>query len=161
MRNGFASAALLCTLTTPGTSSRRRVVTSAAMRAQARSVFTPFRRELPLIPELLPVSRTRRRDVYELTIREGLAEVLPGFEGSVVESQVQRWPTGAPYCFPGRAKLQPTLTRGGGGRVFLAGDYLGTLYTETAIQSALTAAQEAQSVLATERQAAGSRRTAS
>jgi len=93
------------------------------------------------------------------TYLEDLAEVLPGFEGSVVESQVQRWPTGAPYCFPGRAKLQPTLTRGNGGRVFLAGDYLGTLYTETAIQSALTAAQEAQSVLATERQAAGTRRT--
>jgi FtsP/CotA-like multicopper oxidase with cupredoxin domain len=80
MRNGFASVALLCTLGTPGTSSRRRAVTSAAMRAQARSVFTPFRRDLPLIPELLPVRRTRRRDVYDLRIREGLTEVLPGFE---------------------------------------------------------------------------------
>jgi spore coat protein A, manganese oxidase len=80
MRNGFASVALLCTLPTAGTSSRRRVVTSAAMRAQARSVFTPFRRDLPLVPELLPVRRTRRRDIYELSIREGLAEVLPGFQ---------------------------------------------------------------------------------
>ena len=37
----------------------------------------------------------------------------------------------------GRAKLQPTLTRGSGGRVFLAGDYLGTLYTESAITTGL------------------------
>ena len=74
-----------------------------------------------------------------------------GFGDSVVESQVQRWETGSPYCFPGRAALQPALTRGGG-RVFLAGDYLGTLYTETAISTGFTAAQEAASLLATERQ---------
>jgi oxygen-dependent protoporphyrinogen oxidase len=37
--------------------------------------------------------------------------------------------------------------------VLLAGDYLGTLYTETAIQTGLSAAQEAQSLLATDRQA--------
>ena len=37
-------------------------------------------------------------------------------------------------------------------RIFLAGDYLGTLYTETAIQTGFSAAQEAASLLATERQ---------
>ncbi len=80
-----------------------------------------------------------------------LDQVLPGFSEKVVESEVQRWPTGAPYCFPGRGKLQQALTRGGG-RVFLAGDYLGTLYSETAIHTGLSAAQEVQSLLATERQ---------
>jgi len=80
-----------------------------------------------------------------------LDHVLPNFTDHVVEAEVQRWPTGAPYCFPGRAKLQPQLTRRGG-RVFLAGDYLGTLYTETAINTGLSAAQEAQSLLATDRQ---------
>ncbi len=50
------------------------------MRAQARSPFEPFRRDLPRIPELRPVQRTRTRDVYEVTIREAMAEVLPGFE---------------------------------------------------------------------------------
>jgi protoporphyrinogen/coproporphyrinogen III oxidase len=74
-----------------------------------------------------------------------------GFAGSVVEAQVQRWETGAPYCFPGRAALQPALTRRGS-RVVLAGDYLGTLYTETAISTGFSAAQEAASLLATERQ---------
>jgi protoporphyrinogen/coproporphyrinogen III oxidase len=39
-----------------------------------------------------------------------------------------------------------------GSRVLLAGDYLGTLYTETAIQTGFSAAQEALSMLATDRQ---------
>jgi oxygen-dependent protoporphyrinogen oxidase len=80
-----------------------------------------------------------------------LDQVLPGFAEKVVEARVQRWPVGAPYCFPGRGKLQPTLTRRSG-RVFLAGDYLGTLYTETAIGTGVAAAQEVRSVLATDRQ---------
>ena len=83
---------------------------------------------------------------------DDLDQVLgSGFGGSVVEAQVQRWETGAPYCFPGRGALQPTLTRRGS-RVILAGDYLGTLYTETAISTGFSAAQEAASLLATERQ---------
>ena len=68
-----------------------------------------------------------------------------------VEAEVQRWPTGAPYCFPGRGKLQSTLTRPRG-RVFLAGDYLGTLYTETAIQTGFTAAGNAIERLAADAQ---------
>jgi protoporphyrinogen/coproporphyrinogen III oxidase len=86
------------------------------------------------------------------TYTDDLEQVLgAGFGASVVESQVQRWPTGSPYCFPGRGKLQPTLMNRNS-RVFLAGDYLGTLYTETAIQTGFSAAQEAVSLLATERQ---------
>ncbi|MFC9456622.1 NAD(P)/FAD-dependent oxidoreductase [Streptomyces sp. NPDC058430] len=84
---------------------------------------------------------------------DDLDQVLAGFSDKVVEAEVQRWPTGAPYCFPGRGKLQPALTRRTG-RVLLAGDYLGTLYTETAIQTGLSAAQEAQSLLATDRRSA-------
>jgi oxygen-dependent protoporphyrinogen oxidase len=83
---------------------------------------------------------------------DDLDQVLgSGFGSSVVEAQVQRWETGAPYCFPGRGALQPTLTRRGS-RVLLAGDYLGTLYTETAVQTGFSAAQEAASLLSTERQ---------
>jgi protoporphyrinogen/coproporphyrinogen III oxidase len=83
---------------------------------------------------------------------EDLDQVLSnGFDESVVEAQVQRWEIGAPYCFPGRGALQPALMQRGS-RVFLAGDYLGTLYTETAIQTGFSSAQEAASLLATERQ---------
>lgn len=80
------------------------------------------------------------------TYRADLDAVLPGSAGLIEEAHVQRWRLGAPYCFPGRAALQPTLTRPGD-RVFLAGDYLGTLYTETAITSAFTAAQHAAEAL--------------
>ncbi|MGV9711868.1 protoporphyrinogen/coproporphyrinogen oxidase [Gordonia sp. NPDC003424] len=76
-----------------------------------------------------------------------LDDIFPGFAGNIEEAHVQRWHTGAPYCFPGRGKLQSALTRPSD-RVFLAGDYMGTLYTETAISSAFTAAQEAASRLA-------------
>jgi len=75
-----------------------------------------------------------------------LDQILPGLGASIAEAEVQRWPEGAPYCFPGRGALQPTLTRPTE-RVFLAGDYLGTLYTETAIQTGFTAAGRAQSLL--------------
>ncbi|WP_068269697.1 flavin monoamine oxidase family protein [Aldersonia kunmingensis] len=100
-----------------------------------------------LARQLLELDDDGIRETY---LRD-LDQILPGFSDKVVEAEIQRWPTGAPYCFPGRAKLQPTLTRRGG-RVFLAGDYLGTLYTETAIGTGLAAAQDAQSLLATDRQ---------
>lgn len=75
-----------------------------------------------------------------------------GFADSVVEAQTDRWRVASPYSFPGRAKLQSILMRGTD-RVFLAGDYLGTLYTESSITTGFSAAQEAASRLATDRQA--------
>lgn len=89
-----------------------------------------------------------------------LEDVLPGFHGSVTEAEVARWPAGSPYAFPGRGKLQPTLTRRRGGRVFLAGDYLGTLYTETAVASGLTAARGVRAVVTTGPERARQRVTA-
>lgn len=81
-----------------------------------------------------------------------LEEVLrPGFSDMVVEARAERWKSASPYCFPGRSKLQPTLMRGAS-RVLLAGDFLGTLYTESAITSGFAAATNAASILATERQ---------
>lgn len=81
--------------------------------------------------------------------RADLDDVLPGVGDSVVEAEVARWPQGSPYAFPGRGALQPTLTRPRGGRVLLAGDYLGTLYTETAVHTGATAAQQAIQTLTT------------
>ncbi len=81
LRNGFASTALLCTVASPASLSRKQpLVTSAALRAQARSPFEPFRRDLPRIPELAPVQRMRTADVYDVAIREGLADILPGYQ---------------------------------------------------------------------------------
>ena len=92
-------------------------------------------------------------DAYDRLVR-GIAaweaahpdQVLPGSAAHLVEAEVARWPEGSPYSFPGRAKLQPALTRRDG-RVLLAGDYLGTQYTETAVYTGLTAAGAAEHVL--------------
>lgn len=80
-----------------------------------------------------------------------LDDIFPGFAGIVTEARIEKFPFGSPYCFPGRRKLQPTLTRPSE-RIFLAGDYLGTLYTETAITSGFSAAQHAASLLSTAQQ---------
>lgn len=106
-------------------------------------VFSPA----SLADRLLPLSDEEITEIYH----RDLNEVLPGFSDIVTETHIQRWPLGAPYCFPGRAKIQEELMTPED-RVFLAGDYLGSLYTETAITSAFTAAQRAASLLATEAQ---------
>lgn len=85
--------------------------------------------------------------VIETYLRD-LDDIFPGFSKNVVESRVERWELGIPYCFPGRAKLQPHLIRPSGS-IYLAGDYLGTFYTETSIQTATTAAQHILSHLGT------------
>jgi oxygen-dependent protoporphyrinogen oxidase len=78
-----------------------------------------------------------------------LDAVLPGAAGVVKEVVVQRWPHGLPYVRPGRHRLQPALERPLG-RVHLAGDYLGTRYTDTAITSGSAAAAAARARLSSE-----------
>ena len=69
-----------------------------------------------------------------------LDEIFPGLAAGAEEAVVCRWEHGLPYVFPGRHRLQPALERPLG-RVVLAGDYLGTRYTETAIATGRAAAQ--------------------
>ncbi len=70
---------------------------------------------------------------------EDLHAVLPATRGLVEEVVIKRWERGLPFPRVGRAALQEPLTRPLD-RVWLAGDYLGTWYTETAVQTALGAA---------------------
>ncbi len=70
---------------------------------------------------------------------EDLDDLFAGFSDLVTEAHVRRWPLGLAYCFPRRGELQAALTAPMH-RLYLAGDYLGTFYTETAISSALAAA---------------------
>ncbi len=71
--------------------------------------------------------------------REDLATLYPESRSVVSEVVIQRWERGLPYPRVGRSRLQAALTRPLG-RIHLAGDYLGTWYTETAIQTAVAAA---------------------
>ncbi|WP_260288708.1 flavin monoamine oxidase family protein [Peribacillus aracenensis] len=84
-------------------------------------------------------------DIIQIYLKD-LNEIFPGFSDHVVEAHVEKFPFGSAYIFPGRAEIQPVLTKSAG-RLFLAGDYLGSYYTETAIQTGFTAAQGINSFL--------------
>jgi oxygen-dependent protoporphyrinogen oxidase len=73
------------------------------------------------------------------TYLDDLKDVYPEANSVIREVVVQRWERGLPYPKPGRDRLQPALEHSLG-NVYLAGDYLGTWYTETAIQTGLAAA---------------------
>ncbi|WP_339183177.1 NAD(P)/FAD-dependent oxidoreductase [Oceanobacillus sp. FSL W7-1293] len=89
-----------------------------------------------------------REEIIDIILKD-LDDIFPGFSDHVVEARVNKYPYGSAYIFPGRAKIQPILTKPDG-RLFLAGDYLGSTYTETAVQSGFTAAQNINSLLGTE-----------
>jgi oxygen-dependent protoporphyrinogen oxidase len=86
---------------------------------------------------LLPLSNDEIRGIF---LRD-LHDVLPETRGIVREVLIQRWEHAIPYARPGRAQLQPVLTRPLG-RVFLAGDYLEFAEMEAAAATGLEAAQE-------------------
>ena len=71
--------------------------------------------------------------------RDDLDDLFPGARDVIEEIVVLRLPRGLPYPRPGRSRLQHALTRSLA-PVYLAGDYLGTWYTETAVQTATAAA---------------------
>ena len=80
--------------------------------------------------------------------RKDLEEVFPGF-GSPSWSRASKNSIWGSHCFPGRNKLQPLLMRTPR-RIYLAGDYLGSWYTETAIQTGLLAGEDINSKLYTD-----------
>jgi oxygen-dependent protoporphyrinogen oxidase len=71
---------------------------------------------------------------------DDLGALFPGLPGVIEETVVDRWTHGLPYVRPGRARLQAALERPLG-NLFLAGDYLGTRYTDTAISTGISAAE--------------------
>ncbi len=116
-----------------------RAIERSRGRGSSIMVFSPAQ----LARALLDKSDDEILDVYY----RDLDDIFPGFPSLVEEAHVQRWPQGLAYCFPRRGELQPTLTRRSS-RIMLAGDYLGTWYTETAVQSGFAAAQDILSALA-------------
>jgi oxygen-dependent protoporphyrinogen oxidase len=71
--------------------------------------------------------------------RRDLVDIYPELDSVVRETVIQRWERALPIPFVGRHRLQPALTRDLG-NVFLAGDYLGSWYTETAAATGREAA---------------------
>jgi FtsP/CotA-like multicopper oxidase with cupredoxin domain len=70
MERGMASIAALCLL--PAAATKTVAVRRSAAAAE------PFQAELQLPPTLVPVSSTAAEERFELTIREGRAEIIPG-----------------------------------------------------------------------------------
>jgi spore coat protein A, manganese oxidase len=71
LERGMASIAALCLL--PAATRTAAVRTSAAAAA-----VDPFQTDLQVPPTLVPVSSSLTEDRFELTIREGRAEIIPG-----------------------------------------------------------------------------------
>ncbi|MGI8885528.1 MAG: FAD-dependent oxidoreductase, partial [Gaiellaceae bacterium] len=85
----------------------------------------------------------------ERAFLEDLYGIFPTARGVVKETVLSRLPRMLPYVAPGRAALQPPLEQPLG-RLHLAGDYLGGVYTETAISSGQSAAAEIHAALGRE-----------
>ena len=77
--------------------------------------------------------------VVEQAFLDDLYAIYPDARGIVSETMLLKLPCMLPYAAPGRSELQPALERPLG-RVHLAGDYLGGVYTDTAISSGQEAA---------------------
>jgi len=75
----------------------------------------------------------------ERAFLDDLYAIFPRARGHVRETQLLKLPRMLPYPAPGRAALQPALDRPLG-RLHLAGDYLGGVYSDTAIASGQEAA---------------------
>src|SRR4029079_6211565 len=79
---------------------------------------------------------------------DDLHALFPALRGLVREAVVRRWDLG-----PAPARPAPHLLQGGVeqplGAVHLAGDYLGTTYIETAIETGTAASQRIRSMLET------------
>jgi len=86
-------------------------------------------------------------DEVAARFRADLCGLFPEAAAVISEVLVQRWERGLPYAAVGRGRLQPALMRPLG-PVHLAGDYLGTWYTETAAQTAEAAARAIREQLA-------------
>ena len=118
-----------------------RTMESERQPGSSFMVFSPAK----LARDLIDLPDEKVLEIY----RRDLEEVFPGFGSLVVEQSVQKFRLGLAYCFPGRNKLQPLLMRTPQ-RVYLAGDYLGSWYTETAIQTGLLAGEDINSKLYTD-----------
>lgn len=72
---------------------------------------------------------------------DDLIGIFPQLAGHVSLTRIHRWQYGLPHPTPGREALQHAL-EAPHDRILLAGDYLGTTYVETAIDTGLAAARK-------------------
>jgi protoporphyrinogen/coproporphyrinogen III oxidase len=71
---------------------------------------------------------------------DALADLFPQTRGVIRETLLLRLEHCIPFTAPGRSRIQPAIERPLG-RIHLAGDHMGTWYTESAVSSAQAAAK--------------------
>jgi oxygen-dependent protoporphyrinogen oxidase len=81
-------------------------------------------------------------DAIARRFRDDLIDIYPPLSGFIAETVIHRWDRGLPFPGVGRSRLQSPLTAPLD-PVYLAGDYLGSLYTETATRTGQAAAAAA------------------
>ncbi len=95
--------------------------------------------------DLIGCRRLDDEDLRDLFLAD-LHLVLPETRGVVEEVVIKRWQKWLLFPRVGRSGLQSALTRSLV-PIWLAGDYLGTWYAETAPQAAIAAAEGARATL--------------
>jgi FtsP/CotA-like multicopper oxidase with cupredoxin domain len=81
---GAAGVAALCSFDKLALGSSLTGRSAPAQVAVAASPFAPFQVDVPILPVLEPVEVTGDVERYELTMREGIADILPGFETPII-----------------------------------------------------------------------------
>jgi len=136
---------LIYAIATPGRSFNMFFNTANVLRATGRSpggtLMVYSGADLARALEDVDDAEVARRYV------EDLVAIFPPVRDAIEEVVIKRWPRGLPHPRPRRRLLQPGLERRLG-NIFLAGDYLGTTYVETAVQTGTAAAQQIRSLLA-------------
>ncbi|MFQ8889320.1 MAG: FAD-dependent oxidoreductase [Bilophila wadsworthia] len=117
-----------------------RTMESERQPGSSFMVFSPAK----LARDLINLPDEKVLEIY----RKDLEEVFPGF-GLSSWSRASKIPSGARLLLP-RAQQAPAALMRTPRRIYLAGDYLGSWYTETAIQTGLLAGEDINSKLYTD-----------
>jgi FtsP/CotA-like multicopper oxidase with cupredoxin domain len=84
LRRGFGGVAFVCSFNLDKFARPVTGTTAAGRRRKLAAAFDPFRADLPLPPVLAPARRAKRRDEYAITMKPGVARILPGLDTPVM-----------------------------------------------------------------------------
>ena len=83
LRYGLGGVAFVCSFRLDKFAKPLTGTTAAGARRKLAAAFDPFQVDLPIPRTLAPAARTAARDEYAITMRDGVARILPGLETPV------------------------------------------------------------------------------
>ncbi|HWK29644.1 MAG TPA: multicopper oxidase domain-containing protein [Solirubrobacter sp.] len=81
---GVGALALVCSFDRDKVARISGKKTSAYVRSARSAPFDPFQRDLPIPPVATPTARSKKLDQYVITMKEGTADILPGYETPIL-----------------------------------------------------------------------------